>query len=112
MASPYVAFPVHETIDLADLSDIRAAVDKMVQAYASQLQDSSFSYRILLPRGDGLTNKAKRIGAVFQAEFLLALRKKHLAPRVRELRYLHDERHYGWILADPKVFERFETSAK
>lgn len=111
MTSPYVTFPVNETIDLADLSDIRSAVDRMVQSYSSQLDSSSFSYRILLPRGDRLTVKAKRIGAAFQAEFLLALRRRRLAPKVRELRYLHDERHYGWILADPKVFERFEKNA-
>lgn len=108
MTSPYAAFPVLETIHLAELSEIRSAVDRMADAYSSHMQGSSFSYRILLPRGDRLTNKAKRIGVSFQGEFLLALRKKGLVPRVREVRYLHDEAHYGWILADPSVFEQFE----
>jgi hypothetical protein len=27
---------------------------------------------------------------------------------VREVRYVHDESHYGWLLANPQVYERFE----
>ena len=111
MTSPYVSFPVTETIELRELSDIRGAVDKMVESYELQIVNSSFSYRILLPRGEKSTSKAKRLGLSFQGEFLLALRKKKLALKVRELRYLHDENHYGWLLANPKVFEQFENTA-
>lgn len=108
MTSPYVSFPVTETIELRELSDIRRAVDRMVDSYELQMAESNFSYRILLPRGKS-TGKAKRLGLSFQGEFLLALRKKKLALNVRELRYLHDEAHYGWLLANPRVFEQFET---
>lgn len=111
MTSPYVSFPVTGTIELQELSDIRQAVDKMVGSYELQIADSSFSYRILLPRGEKVTSKAKRLGVSLQGEFLLALRKKKLSPKVRELRYLHDESHYGWILANPEMFERFESKA-
>ncbi|MGI0037236.1 MAG: hypothetical protein ACRD99_02615 [Nitrososphaera sp.] len=111
MTSPYVSFPVTETIELRELADIRSAVDKMVESYELQMADSSFSYRILLPRGEKVTSKAKRLGVSLQGEFLLALRKKKLHPEVRELRYLHDENHYGWLLASPKIFERFENKA-
>jgi hypothetical protein len=107
MTSQYASFPVTETIELQEISDIRGAVDKLIESYASQ-GDASFSYRILLPRGEKLTGKAKKLGVAFQGEFLLGLRKKKLAPKVRELRYLHDEHHYGWLLASPQVFERFE----
>lgn len=109
MTSQYASFPVIETIRLQELSDIRQTVDKMIESYASRVNDSSFSYRILLPRGEKFTGKAKKIGSTFQAEFLLGLRKKNLSPKVRELRYLHDENHYGWLLADPLVFQKFEN---
>src|SRR5688572_20591983 len=108
MTSQYTTFPVTETIELRELSDIRRAVDRMAESYALQVGNSSFSYRILLPRGEKMTSKARRLGVSFQGEFLLALRKKKLSPKVRELRYLHDEQHYGWLLADPQVFARFE----
>ncbi|MFL6362589.1 MAG: hypothetical protein ACJ709_03995 [Nitrososphaeraceae archaeon] len=101
----YVNFPVHETIDIKDASDIRIAVDRMVEAYVRLSQYGNFSYRLLLPKGEKLT-KAKKLGLTIQAEFLLALKKKTLKPNVREIRYIHDKDHYGWVLANP---ERFST---
>ena len=71
----YADFPVHETIHLKDMSDIRITVDKIVEAYVLLGQDGDFSYRILLPKGEKLTSKAKKLGLMVQAEFLLALRK-------------------------------------
>jgi hypothetical protein len=111
MTSPYASFPVTETIELREISDIRGAVDRMVETYSMQVQDSNFSYRILLPRGEKTRNKAKRLGVSLQGEFLLALRRKKLSPAIRELRYLHDDDHYGWLLANPQVFEQFENRA-
>jgi hypothetical protein len=108
MTSSYATFPVHETIELQEISDIRSAVDRMVEAYSQRSTDSNFSYRILLPRGEKLAGKAKRIGIAFQGEFVLGLRRKNLVPHVREVRYLHDSDHYGWLLANPEVFEDFE----
>lgn len=111
MTSRYNSFPVIETIELRDASDIRSAVDRMIEAYAKAHDGPLFSYRILLPRGERLTGKAKKIGVAFQGEFLLGLRKKKMTPKVRELRYLHDEDHYGWLLASPQVFEQFDKKA-
>ncbi len=107
-SSSYPNFPVHETIDLQEISDIRRAVDKMVEAYVRQSNTGEFSYRILLPKGEKQTSKAKRIGFTFQGEFVLGLRKRNIVPNIREVRYIHDENHYGWLLANPEVFERFE----
>lgn len=107
MTSRYATFPVKETIELAEISQIRRIADRMVEAYATMPE--SFSYRILLPRGDKSTGKAKRLGISLQGEFILGVRRKNFVPRVRELRYLHDESHYGWLLADPAIFDSFET---
>ena len=104
----YARFPVIETIDLSETSAIRQAVDRMVEEYLAQEPLGKFSYRILLPRDPKSTRKAKMIGLAFQGEFLLGLRKLKVVPNVREVRYVHDEHHYGWLLANPQMFEQFE----
>lgn len=105
----YVRFPVIETIDLSGTSTIREAVDRMIEAYLKKEPLGKFSYRILLPREEKSTRKAKMIGLAFQGEFLLGLRKRKVVPNLREVRYIHDEDHFGWLLANPQVFEQFEN---
>lgn len=104
----YARFPVIETIDLDSTSRVREAVDRMVDVYLAQQPFGKFSYRILLPRHPESTKKAKTIGLAFQGEFLLGLRKRKVVPNIRELRYVHDEHHYGWLLASPEIYEQFE----
>ena len=99
----YINFPVCETIDIKEVSDIRNAVDRMVEAYEYLNKSANFSYRLLLPKGEKTNVKARKIGLMVQAEFLLALKKKQLKLNVREIRYMHDETHYGWILANPEI---------
>jgi hypothetical protein len=82
----------------------------MVQSYAVKSVTHEFSYRLLLPRGEMLRTKAKRIGITAQAEFLLALRRKNLKPNLRDIRYVHDIDHYGWIFVDPTVYDNFCAS--
>ena len=104
----YINFPVHQTIDIIDHSVIHNAVITMVQAYVSLNEQGNFSYRLLLPRGEELlTAKAKKIGMALQAEFLLSLKKNKLKVNLKEIRYIHDENHYGWLLFNPSVQERF-----
>jgi hypothetical protein len=106
---PYDRFPVLETIDLSETSSIiQKAVERLVEAYIKKEPLGKFSYRLLLPRDPKSTRKAKMIGLAFQGEFLLGLRKRKVVPNVREVRYIHDEHHYGWLLANPQVFEQFE----
>ncbi len=107
--SQYVRFPVIDTIDLSGTSSIRQAADSIVEAYLKKEPLGKFSYRILLPRDPKSNRKAKTIGLAFQGEFLLGLRKQNVVPNIREVRYIHDEYHYGWLLANPQVFEQFEN---
>ncbi len=79
----------------------------MVQSYVVRNDPLEFSYRLLLPRGEELTTQSKRIGMTARAEFLLSLRIKKLKPNLREIRYVHDVGHYGWLLVDPTVYARF-----
>lgn len=107
-SSLYINFPVHETIDITDLSDIPKAVVNMVEAYAYLNEQEKFSYRLLLPRGEkSITIKAKKIGLVLQAELLLALKNNKLKVNLKEIRYIHDENHYGWLLFNPTIQERY-----
>src|SRR5215210_3020758 len=103
----YVKFPVIETIDLSGTSTIRNAVDRMVEAYLAQDPIGKFSFRILLPRDQKSTRNAKMIGLAFQGEFLLGLRRRNVVPKLREVRYIHDKYHYGWLLANPQVCVHF-----
>ena len=112
MAHPvYARFPVIETIELSSTSKIRDVADRMVEAYLAQQPLGTFSFRILLPRDPKSTKKAKTIGLAFQGEFLLGLRKRKAVPNVREVRYIHDEHHYGWLLANPEIYDKFEKGA-
>lgn len=110
MHSRYAKFPVLETIDLMEASDIRRAVDRIVEAYTAQESLNGFSFRILLPRDPKSNVKAKRMGLAFQGELMLGLRKRSVMPRVRQVRYVHDENHYGWLLASPEAYDRFEKA--
>jgi hypothetical protein len=105
--SCYVDFPVLETIEIKEIAYIHEAINKMVQTYAVTNDAPEFSYRLLLPRGEELTTQSKRIGMTARAEFLLSLRTKKLKPNLREIRYVHDADHYGWLLVDPTVYDRF-----
>src|SRR5207244_10074895 len=107
-SSPYARFPVLETIDIREASDIRRAVDKMVAAYATQESADRFSYRILLPRDQKSTANAKRMGLAFQGEFVFALRKRNIVTKVRDGRYINDESHYGCLLTNSEVYEQIE----
>src|SRR5215207_6493293 len=105
----YARFPVIETIDLSGTSaTIRQAVDRMVEDYLAQEPLGKLSYRILLPRDQKSTRKAKMIGLAFQVLFQAEDRIRDVVPNVREVRYIHDEHHYGWLLANPQVYEQFE----
>ncbi|MFL6486986.1 MAG: hypothetical protein ACJ70Q_06975 [Nitrososphaera sp.] len=104
----YTRFPVIDTIDLRNTSIVREAADRIIEAYLTEEPRGTFSFRVLLPRDPKSTKIAKTIGLAFQGEFLLGLRKRKIIPNVREVRYIHDERHYGWLLANPEVYEQFE----
>lgn len=97
-----------ETFDLKEIAEIRLAADRMADEYQKSAEE--FSFRILLPRSEKSNSRAKKLGITLQGEFVLTLRKRNIVPIVRELRYVHDESHYGWILASNKMFSRFEQN--
>jgi len=37
---------------------------------------------------------------------MLALKKNKLIPNLKDLRYIHDDNNYGWLLLNPKMAEK------
>jgi hypothetical protein len=104
-SAAYISFRCHETVELRDISDIPDAIDRIIEAYDRLNQHGDFTYRLLLPKGENTTTKTRTIGLIVQAELLLRLKKKRLKPNIKEVRYNHDETHYGWILASPEKID-------
>jgi hypothetical protein len=105
----YTNFPVEETIELSEITDIDEAVTRMASTYVRRTNTHDFSYRLLQPRGEHITAKAKRIGMIAQQQFLLTLRAKKIKANLREIRYVHDAEHYGWLLFDPAMADRLRV---
>jgi hypothetical protein len=70
----------------------------MILDYMKLVQTNDFSYRILLPRNEENNKLAKTIGLSLQLEFTSQLRQRKIKTRMREIRYIHDTKHFGWII--------------
>jgi hypothetical protein len=107
----YSKFPVKVTIDVKGIGDVHDVVDRLVKLYGDSIDHDRFSCRLLLPKGDTKTTQlSKKIGIAIQTGLLLGLRKNKLKPNIKEIRYIHDKYHYGWVLASPSIHEGFESS--
>ena len=100
-----VNFPVKRTCKISDVSQIRPMIDEFIVHY-KESQSGEFGWRILLPRHLKSTYDAKRLGAAIHTELMLALKKNKLIPNLKDLRYIHDDYNYGWLLLNPKMTEK------
>ena len=91
-------FPVHKTLLLEKLEQVKSVCNSMILDYISLVQTNDFSYRILLPRNEENNKLAKTIGLSLQLEFTSQLRQRKIKTRMREIRYIHDTNHFGWII--------------
>jgi hypothetical protein len=101
MSSPsfWRDLPVHKTLFLEKIEQVRSVCDGMIRDYIKLEPTNDFTYRILLPRLKNNNNKlAKKIGLSLQLEFTSQLRKRKLKIKMKEIRYIHDTTHFGWIL--------------
>lgn len=104
-AAQLVNFPVKLTCKISDVSQIRPMIDEFIVHYKNS-QSGEFAWRILLPRHLKSTFDAKRLGAAIHTELMLALKKNKLIPNLKDLRYIHDDYNYGWLLLNPKMAEK------
>jgi hypothetical protein len=103
-----LSFKSSNTEKVVDFEEIPKLIDIMVKSYLKSYTDHNFSFRILLPRSKDsqiINNRTKKLGLQIQNEFLLGIRKFKLKPNLQELRYIHDEDHFGWLLVDPSIYE-------
>ena len=101
MSSPsfWRDLPVHKTLFLENIEQVRSVCDGMIRDYIKLEPTNDFTYRILLPRLKNNNNKlAKKIGLSLQLEFTSQLRKRKLKIKMKEIRYIHDTTHFGWII--------------
>jgi hypothetical protein len=100
MSSPsfWRDLPVHKTLYLEKLEQVRSVCDSMILDYISLASTNDFSYRILLPRKNDNNKLAKKIGLSLQLEFTSQLRKRKFKIKMKEIKYIHDTKHFGWII--------------
>jgi uncharacterized protein YpmS len=100
-------FDVFSTVLINEKSNLCELVDEFVNSYILLSRTKNFSYRILIPRKkDGSNFQAKKLGLTIQAEILLAMKRGNLKLSIKEIRYLHDDDHYGWLFLSPELIER------
>jgi len=100
MSSPsfWRDLPVHKTLLLEKLEQVQSVCDSMILDYISLEQTNDFSCRILLPRNKENNKLAQKLGLSLQLEFTSQLRKRKLKTKMKEIRYIHDTKHFGWII--------------
>lgn len=101
----YRTFGVLSTYQVSSTSDITGVVRRLVDLLESSTSTSDLSVRILLPKTEGTVSTAKKCGAALRSELIIALKNRGLKPKLREVRYVHDENHYGWLLISPNLLE-------
>lgn len=101
---------VYSTVSVDEQSDLRKVVDNFIDSYVEISKEQMFSYRILLPRNIGSSNSlAKKLGLILQGEIIISMKKRKLKPDVREIRYLHDEEHFGWLFLDSRLMDNLNA---
>jgi hypothetical protein len=108
-SSQLVNFPVQLTCKISNMSEIKPMIDEFIDHY-KKFQSGEFSWRILLPRHSQSDHDIKRLGAAIYGELMLSLKKNKLIANLRDLRYIHDDDNYGWLLLNPKMAEKLETN--
>lgn len=97
---------VYSTVKVKEMSEVHNVVVDIVNAYIELNPKRKFSYRILLPRREDSSNSiARKLGVAVQGEILLTMKKHGLKPSIKEIRYLHDEANYGWLLMNPDFMD-------
>ena len=98
--------PVHKTLLLEKLENVKSTCDIMILDYLKLEKSNNFSYRILLPRNEENNKLAKEIGLSLQLEFLSQLRKRKIKTHIREIKYVHDSKHFGWLLINSDLYQK------
>ena len=104
----YRTLKVSKTFQIRSTEDITNIVTQLadfIEVHIEKNVSHDLSVRILLPREAGSGSRAQKWGLSLRSGLILALKRKGVRPNLKEVRYVHDEYHYGWILIEPRLFD-------
>jgi hypothetical protein len=101
----YRTLKVSKTFQIRSTEDITNIVTQLADFIEKNVSLHDLSVRILLPREAGSGSRAQKWGLSLRSGLILALKRKGVRPNLKEVRYVHDEYHYGWILIEPRLFD-------
>jgi hypothetical protein len=105
----YRILKVSKTFQVISAHDISNIVTQLANYIEKNSSMDDLSLRILLPREAGSSSRAQKWGLSLRSGLILALKRKRIRPTLREVRYVHDESHYGWLLIGPRVFDNLHA---
>lgn len=105
----YRTLKVSKTFQVISAHDISTIVTQIANYIEKNSSMDDLSVRILLPREAGSGSRAQKWGLSLRSGLILALKRKRIRPTLREVRYVHDDGHYGWILIDPRLFDNLHA---
>jgi hypothetical protein len=98
--------PVYNTLIIEKLENVKATCNILLHDFLKLEKSNNFSYRILLPRNDENNKLAKQIGLSLQLELLSQLRKRKIKTYMKEIKYVHDQKHFGWLLINSDLYQK------
>ncbi|HKO64985.1 MAG TPA: hypothetical protein VJU13_07265 [Candidatus Nitrosocosmicus sp.] len=104
-------FPADFTVNLDSFEYIATISKRLLDHYTRTYYAKTFSYRILLPRSidsPKVNDISRKLGLQLQNEMLSGIRSLKLRPNIKDYRYVHDDSHFGWLLLDPSLTNRFD----
>jgi hypothetical protein len=105
----YRRLEVSKTFQVTNAQNITDIVTQLADYIEKNHSMDGLRVRILLPRGNGNGYSARKLGVSLRSNLILALRKKRIRPILREVRYVHDEYYYGWILIEPSLLDNLHV---
>src|SRR5215510_12372919 len=105
----YRTLKVSKTFRVLSAHDISHIVTQLANYIEKNSSMDDLSVRILLPREAGSGSRAQKWGLSLRSGLILALKRKRIRPTLREVRYVHDDGHYGWLLIDPRLFDNLHA---
>ena len=105
----YRTLKVSKTFQVISAHDISTIVTQLANYIEKNSSMDDLSVRILLPREARSGSRAQKWGLSLRSGLILALKRKRIRPTLREVRYVHDDGHYGWLLIDPRLFDNLHA---
>ena len=103
------ALKVLETFKVNSLPDIATVTSQVAGLIERNNFIGDLSIRILLPRQNWGVSRAQKWGASLRSELILMLKRKKIKSNLREVRYVHDENYFGWILIEPTLLDDLQV---